>query len=249
MAPRFGGGNAKCPRCTKTVYMAEEVSADGEIYCKTCYGRSFGPKGYGYGGGAGILQTDIDPRTRYSPRSAKVVQDTVEVCDTKPTAMEESDAKPVPEVECDTKPIAVEESDVKPVPEVECDTKPIAVEESDAKPVPEVVCDAKPIAEVECDNKPIDVGDSDAKPVPEVDCDSKPMSVEASVEASPTVHAVDDGDQMKSINQPMAEVECAAFTEKVYIAPKVTNERPAPKKNISGDICARCEKRVYIAER
>eukprot|EP00123_Amoebidium_parasiticum_P012419 comp21339_c0_seq1/m.29251 comp21339_c0_seq1/g.29251 ORF comp21339_c0_seq1/g.29251 comp21339_c0_seq1/m.29251 type:complete len:200 (-) comp21339_c0_seq1:148-747(-) len=76
---------SKCPRCTKTVYMAEEVAAvgqkwhkmcfkcatcnksldsttvadkDGEIFCKSCYGRNFGPKGYGYGGGAGTLSME-----------------------------------------------------------------------------------------------------------------------------------------------------------------------------------------------
>ena len=34
---------------------AEEEGKPGEIYCKGCYGRHFGPKGYGYGGGAGAL--------------------------------------------------------------------------------------------------------------------------------------------------------------------------------------------------
>jgi len=75
----------KCPRCTKSVFHAELVvgagkewhkacfrcgsckksldstnvaEKDGEIYCKSCYGRSFGPKGYGYGGGAGTLSMD-----------------------------------------------------------------------------------------------------------------------------------------------------------------------------------------------
>jgi len=75
----------KCPRCKKSVYLAEEVlgagahwhrmcfqciickkgldsttvaDKDGEIYCRNCYGKSFGIKGYGYGGGAGILSTE-----------------------------------------------------------------------------------------------------------------------------------------------------------------------------------------------
>ncbi|KJE91791.1 zyxin-binding protein [Capsaspora owczarzaki ATCC 30864] len=74
-----------CPRCTKAVYMAEEILAcghkwhkacflckvcnkrldsttatdkDGQVYCKSCYGKEFGPKGYGYGGGAGTLSMD-----------------------------------------------------------------------------------------------------------------------------------------------------------------------------------------------
>ncbi|XP_041051257.1 cysteine and glycine-rich protein 2-like isoform X2 [Carcharodon carcharias] len=82
--PNFGGGN-KCGVCLKTVYFAEEVQCDGkyfhkpcfrcmackknldsttltvhgdEIYCKSCYGRKYGPKGYGYGQGAGTLNMD-----------------------------------------------------------------------------------------------------------------------------------------------------------------------------------------------
>jgi len=71
----------KCGRCQKDVYDAEEVTAagrkwhqscfkcatckcalssenlrdkDGEIYCAPCYGRNFGAKGYGFGGGGGV---------------------------------------------------------------------------------------------------------------------------------------------------------------------------------------------------
>mgnify|MGYP000070894075 CR=1 FL=1 len=29
-----------------------------ELYCKQCYGRKYGPKGYGFGGGAGCLSMD-----------------------------------------------------------------------------------------------------------------------------------------------------------------------------------------------
>ncbi|EDW96416.1 muscle LIM protein Mlp84B [Drosophila simulans] len=75
----------KCPRCGKSVYAAEERLAGGyvfhkncfkcgmcnksldstncteherELYCKTCHGRKFGPKGYGFGTGAGTLSMD-----------------------------------------------------------------------------------------------------------------------------------------------------------------------------------------------
>ncbi|GFU60506.1 cysteine and glycine-rich protein 2 [Nephila pilipes] len=81
--PKWGGADV-CPRCGKAVYMAEKMMGggsawhkttcfnckechkrlesmtlcerEGEIYCKTCYGKLYGPKGYGYGGGAGTLQ-------------------------------------------------------------------------------------------------------------------------------------------------------------------------------------------------
>ncbi|KAL1414117.1 hypothetical protein MTO96_030579 [Rhipicephalus appendiculatus] len=77
--------HAKCPKCGKSVYAAEEMLAagskwhrtcfvcglchkrldstnasehGGELFCKQCYGRKFGPKGYGFGGGAGCLSMD-----------------------------------------------------------------------------------------------------------------------------------------------------------------------------------------------
>lgn len=76
------GGTEKCPRCGKSVYAAEKVvgagsswhkacfncascnkkldsttvsDKDGQIYCKGCYGKEFGPKGFGFGQGAGAL--------------------------------------------------------------------------------------------------------------------------------------------------------------------------------------------------
>ncbi|XP_076304032.1 muscle LIM protein 1-like [Tachypleus tridentatus] len=75
----------KCPKCSKSVYAAEEILAagqkwhkncfkcglcqkrldstnasehDSQIFCKQCYGRKFGPKGYGFGQGAGTLNMD-----------------------------------------------------------------------------------------------------------------------------------------------------------------------------------------------
>jgi len=77
----------RCPACTKAVFAAEEKIAgghkwhkscfkcnicnkrldstlcnenEGKIYCKTCYSRKLGPKGYGFGQGAGTLNTDAE---------------------------------------------------------------------------------------------------------------------------------------------------------------------------------------------
>ncbi|BFZ03962.1 hypothetical protein BsWGS_07000 [Bradybaena similaris] len=77
-----GGTGPKCPRCGKSVYDAEKAIGvstpwhkscfncksckksvdsstmamhDQEVYCKSCYGRNFGPKGFGFGQGAGTL--------------------------------------------------------------------------------------------------------------------------------------------------------------------------------------------------
>ena len=35
---------------------------EGALYCKQCHGRKFGPKGYGFGGGAGALGMDKGER-------------------------------------------------------------------------------------------------------------------------------------------------------------------------------------------
>lgn len=31
---------------------------EAELYCKNCHARKYGPKGYGFGGGAGCLSMD-----------------------------------------------------------------------------------------------------------------------------------------------------------------------------------------------
>lgn len=81
---KVGGGDA-CPRCGKAVYFAEEARAvgkkwhkmcllcancgkmldsttcsdhEGEVFCKACHTKMFGPKGYGFAGGASGLSMD-----------------------------------------------------------------------------------------------------------------------------------------------------------------------------------------------
>ncbi|KAM9080720.1 cysteine and glycine-rich protein 3 [Megaptera novaeangliae] len=99
--PNWGGG-AKCGACGKAVYHAEEIQCNGrsfhktcfhcmackkaldsttvaahesEIYCKVCYGRRYGPKGIGYGQGAGCLSTDtgehLGLQFQQSPKQAR----------------------------------------------------------------------------------------------------------------------------------------------------------------------------------
>ncbi|KAM8876814.1 cysteine and glycine-rich protein 3 [Synchiropus picturatus] len=79
------GGSDRCPRCSKAVYAAEKVMGggkswhktcfrcamcgkslesttvtdkDGEIYCKVCYAKHFGPKGFGLGNAAMLEQRE-----------------------------------------------------------------------------------------------------------------------------------------------------------------------------------------------
>ncbi|ELU04605.1 hypothetical protein CAPTEDRAFT_160006 [Capitella teleta] len=82
---KFNSMSAECcPRCQKKVYFAEEVRVglrkyhklcfkcdnckklleasrvnehEDSLYCQACYGKKFGPKGYGFSGGAATLMT------------------------------------------------------------------------------------------------------------------------------------------------------------------------------------------------
>ncbi|KAI9558038.1 hypothetical protein GHT06_014791 [Daphnia sinensis] len=58
----MGGGSCwhkscfTCLSCNKRLESTSLCEREGEIYCKSCYGKQFGPKGYGFGLGAGVLQ-------------------------------------------------------------------------------------------------------------------------------------------------------------------------------------------------
>jgi len=41
--------------CNKTIEVSSARDHDQELYCKTCHSRLFGPKGYGFAGGAGSM--------------------------------------------------------------------------------------------------------------------------------------------------------------------------------------------------
>ena len=51
--------------CGKKVDSQSAADHQGELYCQSCHGRKFGPKGYGFAGGAGtMLSMDTgDPNT------------------------------------------------------------------------------------------------------------------------------------------------------------------------------------------
>lgn len=44
--------------CNKMLDSTNCAEHEGELFCKTCHGRKYGPKGYGFGGGAGCLSMD-----------------------------------------------------------------------------------------------------------------------------------------------------------------------------------------------
>lgn len=49
----------KCKDCTKTLDSINSCDGpDKDIYCNTCYGKKWGPHGYGFACGSGFLQTD-----------------------------------------------------------------------------------------------------------------------------------------------------------------------------------------------
>ena len=44
--------------CSKFLDSTTCAEHERKLYCKTCYGRKYGPKGVGFGGGAGALTMD-----------------------------------------------------------------------------------------------------------------------------------------------------------------------------------------------
>ena len=88
---------SKCPRCGKAVYFAERAKGpggdwhktclkcldcrklldsttltehEGEVYCKACYAKHFGPHGFGFAGGASIMHTQGASSSSSAPSSA-----------------------------------------------------------------------------------------------------------------------------------------------------------------------------------
>jgi len=49
----------KCNLCNKRLDSINVNAHESALYCKQCYARKFGPKGYGFGGGAGALSMDL----------------------------------------------------------------------------------------------------------------------------------------------------------------------------------------------
>jgi cysteine/glycine-rich protein len=49
-------------QCKKQLDSTTCNDHDGEIYCKSCYGKNFGPKGYGFAGGSSGLNMDTGVR-------------------------------------------------------------------------------------------------------------------------------------------------------------------------------------------
>ena len=58
--------------CSKMLEKGRMSERQGEIYCATCYGRQFGPSGYGFAGGAGcLLSSDRSLLNKKSPGNSR----------------------------------------------------------------------------------------------------------------------------------------------------------------------------------
>ena len=44
--------------CNKMLDSTTVAEHEGQLFCKQCHGKKYGPKGYGFGGGAGTLSMD-----------------------------------------------------------------------------------------------------------------------------------------------------------------------------------------------
>jgi cysteine/glycine-rich protein len=50
-----------CKQCNKRLDSTTLAEHDGEAYCKACYGKNFGPKGFGFALGGAFMHTGYEP--------------------------------------------------------------------------------------------------------------------------------------------------------------------------------------------
>lgn len=53
--------------CQKFLDSTNCAEHEAELYCKNCHGRKYGPKGYGFGGGAGCMSMDSGEQFKTNP--------------------------------------------------------------------------------------------------------------------------------------------------------------------------------------
>ena len=59
-----------CRSCGKGLDSSTLGEHDGEIFCKTCHSKSFGPTGFGYGVGAGTLRNTSTIAEQFADKAA-----------------------------------------------------------------------------------------------------------------------------------------------------------------------------------
>ena len=63
-----------CCQCGKRLEPGMQSESDGDVWCRACYGKAKGPKGFGFGGGGAALRAasarrKLAARPRLSPRT------------------------------------------------------------------------------------------------------------------------------------------------------------------------------------
>lgn len=107
---------ASCRKSLDSTNLCDKTLDNGkqEVFCKSCYGKAFGPKGYGFGGGAGTLQmTEV---------SAALPSETISVSDSQ---ISRSDHNPI-SVPVKESVVSAATGSISRVPEITDSRPPVA---------------------------------------------------------------------------------------------------------------------------
>ncbi|GAA5826505.1 hypothetical protein JCM3770_005964 [Rhodotorula araucariae] len=268
MPPVYGGA-PKCPTCAKSVYAAEQilgpagtyhklclkcvacgklleprllVDHDGQAYCKSCYSRSYGTKGYGAGG---ALVGEYAPRPRPSPPPPAPLVPPRPVAG---TASPAAPASPAPPALPTRQPAALPASSNASQPPAPAPSAPAPVR---APAVP-----ARPAPPPKPASIPRRTGG--AEPTPPASEDVPPRTAPASKPSTPAFDDDNDDDDQRGPLAPSADRSSLATSSALASSLAALSIPTRSRSSLSSaapsyanlpSLCPSCAKPAYHAER